>query len=96
MRLHVKGRGGQGLQGILGEAGEEMSVCDICGSERVEERWLTERFGYKDIVVEVKFRAMVCADCGEDYTTGEQGKALVQALEDAIDGAEAKEALEEE
>ena len=72
-----------------------MSVCDECGSDGVEERWLTERFEHKDTTVEVEFRSMVCVDCLADYTTGEQGKALVRALADAIDGAEANEALEE-
>ena len=65
MRLHVEGRSGQGIQGIPGKAGEEMSVCDECGSDRVEERWLTERFEHKDTTVEIEFRSMVCIDGAE-------------------------------
>jgi len=55
-------------------------TCSECGSPNVTTQILTEMFNYRGEEFMVDFHAMVCQDCGEDYTTQEQSKLLANKL----------------
>jgi len=55
-------------------------TCDGCGSPNVTSQILTEEFNYRGELYIIDFHAMVCQDCGEDYTTQEQSKLLANKL----------------